>query len=91
VGHSKGGLYARAYLGTDTNKVANLIMIGTPDAGSLAVFGMAQIVMLGLLEIYYRGLKPLRSTIKQRILTISQLQETGYQMSGVLRTGMDTR
>ncbi|HEU4446524.1 MAG TPA: alpha/beta fold hydrolase [Nitrososphaeraceae archaeon] len=38
VGHSKGGLDARAYLATDTDKVANLIMIGTPNAGSPAAF-----------------------------------------------------
>jgi triacylglycerol lipase len=38
VGHSKGGLDARAYLTTGTNKVANLIMIGTPNEGSPAAF-----------------------------------------------------
>lgn len=32
--HSKGGLDARAYLATGTDNVANLIMIGTPNAGS---------------------------------------------------------
>ena len=32
--HSKGGLDARAYLAKGENKVANLIMIGTPNAGS---------------------------------------------------------
>lgn len=32
--HSKGGLDARAYLATGTDTVANLIMIGTPNAGS---------------------------------------------------------
>lgn len=32
--HSKGGLDARAYLATGTENVANLIMIGTPNAGS---------------------------------------------------------
>src|SRR5918994_825159 len=37
VGHSKGGLDARVFLDiTDTKDVANLIMIGTPNAGSLA-------------------------------------------------------
>ena len=35
VGHSKGGLDARIFLDiTDTKDVANLIMIGTPNAGS---------------------------------------------------------
>lgn len=32
--HSKGGLDARAYLATGTDTVVNLIMIGTPNAGS---------------------------------------------------------
>jgi triacylglycerol lipase len=36
VGHSKGGLDARVYLAnTNTTDVANLIMIGTPNAGGL--------------------------------------------------------
>jgi uncharacterized alpha/beta hydrolase family protein len=36
VGHSKGGLDARVFLDiTDTKDIANLIMIGTPNAGSL--------------------------------------------------------
>jgi len=36
VGHSKGGLDARVYLAnTNTPDVANLIMIGTPNAGGL--------------------------------------------------------
>ena len=34
VGHSKGGLDARVYLVNGTHDVANLIMIGTPNAGS---------------------------------------------------------
>ncbi|HJU58651.1 MAG TPA: alpha/beta fold hydrolase [Nitrososphaeraceae archaeon] len=34
VGHSKGGLDARVYLANETKDVANLIMIGTPNAGS---------------------------------------------------------
>src|SRR5215212_11552886 len=34
VGHSKGGLDARVYLANNTNDVANLIMIRTPNAGS---------------------------------------------------------
>ncbi|WP_222424782.1 alpha/beta fold hydrolase [Candidatus Nitrosocosmicus arcticus] len=34
VGHSKGGLDARMYLGNNTEDVANLVMIGTPNAGS---------------------------------------------------------
>jgi pimeloyl-ACP methyl ester carboxylesterase len=36
--HSKGGLDARAYLSTGTEDVANLIMIGTPNAGSPLAF-----------------------------------------------------
>ena len=37
VGHSKGGLDARVFLDiTDTKDVANLIMIGTPNAGTPA-------------------------------------------------------
>jgi pimeloyl-ACP methyl ester carboxylesterase len=36
VGHSKGGLDARVYLAnTNTADVANLVMIGTPNAGGL--------------------------------------------------------
>jgi pimeloyl-ACP methyl ester carboxylesterase len=35
VGHSKGGLDARVYLANNTQDVENLIMIGTPNAGSL--------------------------------------------------------
>jgi len=34
VGHSKGGLDARVYLANNTKDVANLVMIGTPNAGS---------------------------------------------------------
>ena len=34
VGHSKGGLDARVYLANNTQDVGNLIMIGTPNAGS---------------------------------------------------------
>src|SRR6185436_6416736 len=34
VGHSKGGLDARVYLANNTKDVPNLIMIGTPNAGS---------------------------------------------------------
>ena len=34
VGHSKGGLDARVYLANNTQDVANLIMIATPNAGS---------------------------------------------------------
>jgi triacylglycerol esterase/lipase EstA (alpha/beta hydrolase family) len=34
VGHSKGGLDARVYLANGTRDVSNLIMIGTPNAGS---------------------------------------------------------
>jgi triacylglycerol esterase/lipase EstA (alpha/beta hydrolase family) len=37
VGHSKGGLDARVFLDiSDTKDIANLIMIGTPNAGSPA-------------------------------------------------------
>ncbi|MGC1134208.1 MAG: hypothetical protein WA941_15385 [Nitrososphaeraceae archaeon] len=39
VGHSKRGLDAREYLDNlGTNDVANLIMIGTPNAGSLLAY-----------------------------------------------------
>ena len=40
VAHSKGGLDARWYISTSgsTDKVANLIMIGTPNAGSILEF-----------------------------------------------------
>jgi len=34
VGHSKGGIDTRVYLANGTKDVANLIMIGTPNAGS---------------------------------------------------------
>lgn len=34
VGHSKGGLDARMYLANNTQDIANLIMIGTPNSGS---------------------------------------------------------
>ncbi|MGE5633855.1 MAG: lipase family alpha/beta hydrolase [Deltaproteobacteria bacterium] len=34
IGHSKGGLDARVYLANNTKDVANLVMIGTPNAGS---------------------------------------------------------
>jgi triacylglycerol esterase/lipase EstA (alpha/beta hydrolase family) len=59
VGHSKGGLDARAYLAMDTSKVANLIMIGTPNAGSPAALWDFT-VLLVLPEIYFRGRQPLR-------------------------------
>ena len=36
--HSKGGLDARAYLSKGADNVANLIMIGTPNAGSPLAF-----------------------------------------------------
>jgi len=36
VGHSKGGLDARVYLANGTKDVENLIMIGTPNAGTQA-------------------------------------------------------
>ena len=38
VAHSKGGLDARAYLSKGEDKVANLIMIGTPNAGVSIAF-----------------------------------------------------
>lgn len=38
VAHSKGGLDSRAFLATGTDKVANLIMIGTPKRGTPASF-----------------------------------------------------
>jgi pimeloyl-ACP methyl ester carboxylesterase len=36
VGHSKGGLDARTYIATGTDRVANLVMIGTPNNGTSA-------------------------------------------------------
>jgi pimeloyl-ACP methyl ester carboxylesterase len=38
VAHSKGGLDARWYIAHDNDKVANLIMIGTPNSGTTAAF-----------------------------------------------------
>jgi pimeloyl-ACP methyl ester carboxylesterase len=38
VAHSKGGLDARWYIAHDNAKVANLIMIGTPNSGTTAAF-----------------------------------------------------
>jgi uncharacterized alpha/beta hydrolase family protein len=35
VGHSKGGLDARVYLANGAHDIANLIMIGTPNSGSI--------------------------------------------------------
>jgi triacylglycerol esterase/lipase EstA (alpha/beta hydrolase family) len=53
VGHSKGGLDARLYLEGGTDDVANLIMIGTPNAGS------------PLAEIYHdTGCMPAASDLK---------------------------
>ena len=34
VGHSKGGIDARVYLANGTKEVENLVMIGTPNAGT---------------------------------------------------------
>jgi pimeloyl-ACP methyl ester carboxylesterase len=36
VGHSKGGLDARTYIATGTSRVANLVMVGTPNSGTAA-------------------------------------------------------
>src|SRR5918994_3380745 len=48
VGHSKGGLDARVYLANNTQDVANLIMIGTPNAGS----PLAQTSEIGAPAVY---------------------------------------
>jgi Alpha/beta hydrolase of unknown function (DUF915) len=48
VGHSKGGLDARVYLANNTNDVANLIMIGTPNAGS----PLAELSNMGAPSVY---------------------------------------
>src|SRR5918995_3071117 len=48
VGHSKGGLDARVYLANNTNDVANLIMIGTPNAGS----PLAELSNMGAPAVY---------------------------------------
>jgi hypothetical protein len=48
-GHSKGGLDARVYLANNTTKeVANLIMIGTPNAGS----SLAESCEVGIPAVY---------------------------------------
>ena len=48
VGHSKGGLDARVYLANETKDVANLIMIGTPNAGS----PLAESIEVGTPAVY---------------------------------------
>ncbi|HET8794227.1 MAG TPA: alpha/beta fold hydrolase [Nitrososphaeraceae archaeon] len=48
VAHSKGGLDARVYLTNNTNDVANLIMIGTPNAGS----PLAESCEIGIPAVY---------------------------------------
>ena len=48
IGHSKGGLDARVYLANNTNDVANLIMIGTPNAGS----PLAELSNMGAPAVY---------------------------------------
>ena len=48
VGHSKGGLDARVYLANNTQDVANLIMIGTPNAGS----PLAELSNMGAPAVY---------------------------------------
>jgi triacylglycerol esterase/lipase EstA (alpha/beta hydrolase family) len=42
IGYSKGGLDARVYLASDlaNNNVANLIMVGTPNAGSWLAYSI---------------------------------------------------
>ena len=54
VGHSKGGLDARVYLAqSGTHDVANLVMIGTPNAGS--PLADSAVKNLRVLEILYSG------------------------------------
>jgi uncharacterized alpha/beta hydrolase family protein len=48
IGHSKGGLDARVYLANNTQDVANLIMIGTPNAGS----PLAESIDMGAPAVY---------------------------------------
>ena len=48
IGHSKGGLDARVYLANNTHDVANLIMIGTPNAGS----PLAELSNIGAPSVY---------------------------------------
>ena len=48
IGHSNGGLDARVYLANNTNDVANLIMIGTPNAGS----PLAELSNMGAPAVY---------------------------------------
>jgi triacylglycerol esterase/lipase EstA (alpha/beta hydrolase family) len=56
VAHSKGGLDARWYI-ADNDKVANLIMIGTPNRGSTTAIPAALSCVLQVLKdlkIYYQ-------------------------------------
>ena len=54
VGHSKGGLDARVYLAqSGTHDVANLVMIGTPNAGS--PLADSAVKSLRMLETLYSG------------------------------------
>src|SRR5918993_1374692 len=48
IGDSKGGLDARVYLANNTNDVANLIMIGTPNVGS----PLAELSNMGAPAVY---------------------------------------
>ena len=56
VAHSKGGLDARWYIAnSNPDKVANLIMIGTPNAGSPAASWTLLAVLLVLTAICFQG------------------------------------
>jgi uncharacterized alpha/beta hydrolase family protein len=48
VAHSKGGLDVRVYLANNTKDVANLVMIGTPNAGS----PLAESIEVGTPAVY---------------------------------------
>lgn len=50
VGHSKGGIDARVYLANGTKDVSNLVMLGTPNAGS-PLADSANICMPATLDI----------------------------------------
>jgi triacylglycerol esterase/lipase EstA (alpha/beta hydrolase family) len=58
---TKGGLDARWYIATTVaDKVANLIMIGTPNAGSPAAFVDILVVLSVLIAICFQGRQLLR-------------------------------
>ena len=80
VGHSKGGLDARTYIatGTGTDKVANLIMIGTPNAGtSAAIWDFTGCFPAGINELL-PGSPGTTAKDHPEIPIIIQSQATGY-------------